>query len=82
MEAANKQEANSKRQEFDKKYKKDFNQRNITVPFYFTNDLSPIHETVENILIVSADYVSTYYNLDTGFIRKKEKENNQHSIFF
>lgn len=82
IEASDKQDANFKRQEFDKKYKKDFNQRIITVPFYFTNDLRPIHETVENILIVSADDLSTYYKLDTGFIRKKEKENIQHSIFF
>ncbi len=82
INASDKQDANFKRQEFDKKYKKDFNQRIITVPFYFANDLGPIHETIENILIVSTDDLSTYYNLKTGFIRKKEKENNQHSIFF
>ena len=58
--------------EFDRKYKMDFQQRIITVPSYLTQDLEPINEYEENILLVPYEQLSTYYDVNTGFIRSKQ----------
>lgn len=77
---SNKEEANLKRREFDTKYKKTFDQRIITIPFYFVNKILPIHPLVENILLVDHNMVDTKYDIETGF--KRQKENETHSMFF
>jgi len=59
------------KEEFDRKYKQDFQQRIITVPNYLTKDLEPINEYEENILVVPIEQLSTYYDINTGYIRKQ-----------
>jgi CRISPR-associated endonuclease/helicase Cas3 len=60
------------KEDFDKYYKSDFQQRIITVPAYYTNGLEKINEFEDNILIVPKRLISTYYDLETGFIRKHQ----------
>jgi CRISPR-associated endonuclease/helicase Cas3 len=69
MISAAKEDANSLKQDFDKRFKKDFNQRVISVPNYYTKHLCPIFPTVENILVVTKEDLEKYYNIETGFIR-------------
>jgi len=72
-----KEDANLKKQRFDKEFKKGFNQRIISIPNYYTKHLNPIYPTVENILIVPKEDLEKLYNLETGFIRdSKVKENH------
>ena len=66
---SSKENANAKKQYFDKNFKKDFNQRIISVPHYYTQGLEPIHEKVDNILIVLSENLEKRYNSNTGFIR-------------
>jgi CRISPR-associated endonuclease/helicase Cas3 len=58
--------------EFDRKYKMDFQQHIISVPHYYTEDLLPLNEYEENILVVSKEVLSEYYNIETGFKRQRE----------
>jgi len=60
------------KEEFDRKYKMDFQQRIITVPNYLTQDLRPINEYEENIMLVPNEQLSDYYDINTGFKRKKQ----------
>lgn len=69
---ATKEDANDLKQDFDKHFKKDFNQRIISVPNYYTKHLSPIHPTIENILIVLKEDLEKLYNTETGFIRNSQ----------
>lgn len=62
------------REEFDRKYKTDFQQHIISVPSYYVEDLGPINEFEENILVVNQEEIESYYNEETGFIRKRETE--------
>ena len=67
--SAAKEDANTLKQDFDKRFKKDFNQRVISVPNYYTKHLFPIFPIVENILIVPKENLEKFYNHETGFIR-------------
>ena len=69
MISAAKEDAKALKQDFDKRFKKDFNQRIISVPNYYTKHLDPIFKTVENILIVPKEKLEELYNFETGFIR-------------
>ncbi len=65
------------KEEFDRYYKQDFQQRIITVPNYLTKDLDPINEYEENILVVPIEQLSTYYDINTGYIRKQTEKTIQ-----
>lgn len=69
INASDKEQRRRQKQEFDIHYKKDFNQRIITVPFYYTSSLEKIHCKVDNILLVRNEMLNNYYNTDTGFKR-------------
>ncbi|TXK33284.1 CRISPR-associated helicase Cas3' [Pontibacter qinzhouensis] len=56
------------KQEFDEKYKKDFHQRIIAVPSYYTENLDRHQNLTESIMIAQPDD----YDFETGFIRKRE----------
>lgn len=72
---ATKEDGNDLKQDFDKHFKKDFNQRIISVPNYYTKHLSLIYPTVENILIVPKEDLEKFYDPKTGFVRdSKVKE--------
>lgn len=60
------------RKEFEKSYKMDFQQHIVLVPNYLTKNLDTINEYEENILVVPFDLFDTYYDLETGFIRKQK----------
>ncbi|HYX09100.1 MAG TPA: CRISPR-associated helicase Cas3' [Bacteroidales bacterium] len=62
------------KEEFDMKYEMDFQQHIITVPKYCTNDLYPINEYEENILVVPLEDLNKYYDLKTGFKRDQKSE--------
>lgn len=62
-------------EEFNQKYKLDFQQHIITVPHYLCNDLDFINEYEDNILIVPLEKIELFYNQNTGFIRKKPDTN-------
>jgi CRISPR-associated endonuclease/helicase Cas3 len=59
------------KEDFEKHYKQDFQQRIIAIPSYLTKDLMPINEFEVNILIVPYEQISTFYDNETGFIRKQ-----------
>ena len=61
-------------EEFDEKYKTDFQQRIIAVPDYLAKNLKPINEDGDNLVIVRNEVIRDYYNNETGFIRKTRKE--------
>ncbi len=50
--------------EFDRDFKKDFNQRIIAVPKFYTNHLSELNEYIKLAL-------PEHYDIETGFIREK-----------
>lgn len=62
------------KEEFDKEYKMKFQQRIISVPKYLIDDLEPINEYEENILVVPKDLLEIYYNKKTGFIRTQQPD--------
>jgi len=62
------------KEQFDKEYKMEFQQRIISVPKYLIDDLGPINEYEENILVVPKDLLNFYYNKETGFIRTQQPE--------
>lgn len=62
------------KEEFDKKYKTAFQQRIISVPRYLTNNLEPINEFEDNLLVVNLEFIDDYYNTTTGFIRSPQKD--------
>lgn len=66
--------ADISKEEFDKKYKMAFQQRIISVPKYLIDDLEPINEYEENILVVAKDLLEIYYNKETGFIRTQHPD--------
>lgn len=67
-----------KKEDFDKRFKKDFNQRIITIPQYYTGELQTIHSNADDIFIVAKNDTSESdepfkkYYLTTGFNRKTE----------
>lgn len=61
------------KEEFDRKYKRVFNQRIIAVPTYLASGLEFINEYEDKIHIVPKEQLSSAYNIDTGFIRELEK---------
>lgn len=64
------------KEEFDKKYKKDFNQRIIAVPNFYLSSLKQENNVIlsENLMSVPNELVNKYYICETGLIRKKEDE--------
>ncbi|MET6996926.1 CRISPR-associated helicase Cas3' [Chitinophaga defluvii] len=74
--------ANKRKLAFDLHYKQIFNQRIISVPFYHTQDLLPVHDKSENILLVDRSIFSARYDQHTGFKRDKGKEKESNTIFF
>ena len=63
------------KKEFDKDYKKVFNQYIIAVPKKFTEHLENISDTNENIKLARKEFIESNYNQDTGFIRKAGPDN-------
>ena len=61
------------KEDFDKNYKQEFQQRIITIPDYLTKELPFINEYDENIKMVSNEVLDQYYNEETGFIRTEDK---------
>lgn len=62
------------KEEFDKKYKTAFQQRIISVPKYLTDNLEPINEFEDNLLVVNFELLNDYYTPTTGFIRTPQKD--------
>lgn len=64
------------RNEFDRFYKRNFHQRIIAVPSYLSNilELEKEDHLSEDILWVKPDVAQFYYDQETGFIRKDEKD--------
>ncbi len=62
------------KEQFDKKFKMNFQQRIISVPKYLIDDLEPINEYEENILVVPKNLLEIYYNKETGFIRTQHSD--------
>jgi CRISPR-associated endonuclease/helicase Cas3 len=62
------------REEFDKNFKLEFQQRILSVPSYLTNELPQINEYEEDILVVDYDMLESYYNEETGFIRTVQSD--------
>lgn len=60
------------KEDFDKSYKRRFQQRIISVPKKYTHGLESINQFDENILMVPYQLLSTYYNINTGFKRELE----------
>lgn len=66
--------------EFNKKYKRDFQQRMVNVPKYYLEHLVEDHfNLTENIKMIPSQFVEEYY-LETGF--KREKEEVPHYLSF
>lgn len=69
--------------DFVKCYKQDFNQRIIAVPKYYLKSLEQEGNSTtltDNIMIVPKELLDKYYNLETGFIRKKELEDENITV--
>lgn len=62
------------KEKFDEKYKSAFQQRIISVPKYLTDNLEPINEFEDNLLVVNFEFINDYYNYTTGFIRTPKKD--------
>ncbi len=62
-------------EEFNKKWKLQFQQHIISVPKYLCEDLDLINEYEENILVVPQEEIDTKYNFATGLDRSKQQEN-------
>jgi CRISPR-associated endonuclease/helicase Cas3 len=60
------------KEEFDKDFKRTFNQYIIAVPEKFAGDLENLNEYSENIKLIRNEHLINYYDLETGFIRKGE----------
>lgn len=60
------------KEEFDKKYKLDFQQRIISVPARLCEQLPQLNQFEDNIKVVNNDVLDQYYNDRTGFIRNRE----------
>lgn len=60
------------KEDFDKNYKMQFQQHLVTVPKYYAEDLYPINQYEDNILLVPYAEISDYYDSNTGFKRKRE----------
>ncbi|WP_143959729.1 CRISPR-associated helicase Cas3' [Litoribacter populi] len=58
------------KQEFDEKYKKDFHQRIIAVPSYYTEHLDKNLNLSDSIMFAQPDN----YDLNTGFIRQESEK--------
>lgn len=56
---------------FNQLYKRDFQQRIITVPEYYVDDLDHINEFEDSLWVVPKELTASYYDIETGFIRKK-----------
>lgn len=62
------------KEEFDKDYKRAFQQHIISVPNLYTHGLETINEIEENILVVPLELLETYYDRNTGFKRETESK--------
>lgn len=60
------------KEEFDRKYKMQFQQHILSVPHYYSEELLPVNEYEENILVVPHNQINEFYNIETGFIRDRE----------
>jgi CRISPR-associated endonuclease/helicase Cas3 len=60
------------KEEFDKSYKQQFQQRIITVPSYLSQELDFINEYEENIRLVPQELVDQFYDQNTGFVRSQK----------
>ncbi len=59
------------KEEFDRNFKQKFQQRIIAVPNSLTGSLNFINEYDEYIKFIPNELLDQYYDIDTGFIRKK-----------
>jgi len=62
------------KEEFDKRYKRAFQQHIISVPKLYTNGLEAINQFDENILVVPLELLSSYYDPNTGFKRETDSK--------
>jgi CRISPR-associated endonuclease/helicase Cas3 len=60
------------KEDFDRSYKRHFQQRIISVPKKYTHGLEAINQFDENILLVPYELLNTYYDSNTGFKREIE----------
>lgn len=60
-------------EEFDRRFKLDFQQRIISIPEYLTNELPAINEFDDKIKVVTRDRVEQYYEQRTGFVRRQHE---------
>jgi CRISPR-associated endonuclease/helicase Cas3 len=67
------------KEDFDRTYKRSFQQRIISVPKKYTHELGTINQYDENILLVPLELLNTYYDPSTGF--KREIESNETYMF-
>lgn len=67
-------------EEFNKNWKLKFQQHTISVPKYLCDDLEPINEYEENILVVSPLELEEKYDLKTGFRRDNQNSNAAYSF--
>jgi CRISPR-associated endonuclease/helicase Cas3 len=67
------------KEDFDRTYKRSFQQRIISVPKKYTHGLEAINQYDENILLVPLELLNTYYDRSTGF--KRETESNETYMF-
>jgi len=57
------------KEDFDKHYKRSFQQHILSVPKQFTTGLEAINRFDENILVVPFQLLYSFYDLNTGFVR-------------
>lgn len=68
------------KEEFDRKWKLQFQQQIISVPKYLCEDLETVNEYEESILLVSFEELASRYCNNTGYIRDSQ-ENNKSFVF-
>ncbi|WNJ18155.1 CRISPR-associated helicase Cas3' [Pontibacter sp. G13] len=66
--------------EFDRSFKKIFQQHLLTIPKYLTEDLPLISEKVLSIRLIDRQSLSERYACDTGFIRNSDKTKHTHIL--
>ncbi|MFY0255150.1 CRISPR-associated helicase Cas3' [Chitinophaga sp. 30R24] len=80
LNCSDKEAAKQKKIIFERSHKRVFNQRIITVPSWYTDELRPIHPLAEDILVIDQQLLNIAYDTETGFNRKNRKE--IHTILF
>jgi hypothetical protein len=56
--------------DFDRNFKKTFNQYIIAVPEKYSGELENINEHTDSIKLVRNEKINNYYSVETGFIRE------------